>query len=66
MDSIRKEEIKIIVRNDFDVEKFAGLTDKEIEERFNKKLIPELIKKIRMTQKDDDCPVCSPWTYAFF
>ncbi len=48
------------------VKKFEGLSDEEIKERFNKKVLPVLIKRIRSGIRDDDCPVCSPWSYAFF
>lgn len=59
--------LKIAVKRDIDLKKFQGLSDEEIAKRFNKAVLPELIKKMRDLQRfDDDCPVCSPWCYAFF
>lgn len=56
------------MRLDFDISKFQDLTDEEIAERFNKAVLPEVIKKLRQGAKGkaEDCPVCTPWSYSFF
>ncbi|CAL7963297.1 hypothetical protein GAMM_40230 [Gammaproteobacteria bacterium] len=47
------------------LEKFRGLSDEEIKERFNKAILPEIIKRVR-SNTDGNCPVCNPWSYSVF
>lgn len=48
-----------------DLDKLKGLNDREIEERFQKKVLPEIMKQIR-ERRSSDCPVCNPWSYSVF
>jgi len=56
-----RDDIKI----EFNVEKFKGLSDEEISDRFNKHVLPAVLKQIR-ERRASDCPVCNPWSYAVF
>lgn len=62
-----KEKKECRIRMDFDLDKFRDLSDEEIVKRFNKAVLPAVIKKLRQggVGKAKDCPVCTPWTYAF-
>lgn len=65
-ENMKKEEhIKVEV----DLDKFRNLTDEEIAEKFNKAILPEIIKNVRASgqgQKAASCPVCNPWSYSVF
>ena len=59
------------MKSDLDIqlnlEKFSNLSDAEIKDRFEKSIIPEIIKKIRNNKAGGgDCPVCNPWSYSAF
>jgi hypothetical protein len=59
------EDIKVEV----DIKKFRDLSDEEIKERFNKQVLPEIIKRVRTSgqgEKVAECPVCNPWSYSVF
>ena len=54
---------------DFDLEKFRNLSEEEIAEKFNKEILPEIIKKIRQggaAAGEAECGVCNPWSYSVF
>lgn len=57
------------VKVEVDLKSFRNLSDEEIAERFNKSVLPEIIKRVRTSghaEKESECPVCNPWSYSVF
>lgn len=50
----------------FNIKKFKNLSDVEIQEKFNKAILPEILKQVRKDFSVEECPVCNPWSYAVF